>query len=808
MKIKKINISNFGLLGKKSINLENGINIIYCENKQVKAVIQNFIVCFLYGMDNDRKVFRSVFRRKYSPFSMEKTKGELVIEKNNVEYSIERTFGNSKAQDTTKVTRVLDDQEIFDLDLDQPGITFLDIGFEAFHRTMFVKNINDFMTFNNEAKLMNDIAKIKENFDNRFSFDKAVYLINSAKTIIKDMKISGNLQELYTRYAKLNEKLEKANKQVYLNSLDEGKLRDLSKRKKHLIDEYMVTESCIKYFKYVDLKNTLSNISDLEDEISKLGRDFKSIDDEILELNSNEEIKLNQEFVVDLREKVNEYKHSKKEILKINKLDLNEETKIFNRFEYLSKELDKYTPIKSKIFFYTEKIALIEKLSKEIEKVKGNNRISYLLKNVSRSKKSKTKKKYFKIYMFVIIFSILMAVLAPVFKLNVVGIIVIAITSLLLLGTVYVYRVLKDYNEVENKDINSKANKFYDLKNQLSKVEKELYPYTYYKIKKDVDSIKKIEKELDSLSFRFTEGDLSYINSVKAFRDQEKVLFELLKDFGFKDLFIQDIESFIDNLEFKLNYRKTIEDTLEARKQELSEILDGRNKYDLTSEMESLSEYADIEVYKSYEEINNEHSILKMELKNIDDEVVSLNENLKSTDNNKYQVEAIKDEISNLEETISYLESKITNIDMYISKITDIYYEFKENLSPEISTRIDYLINYLNKDSFSKPIFSHNTYEENGALLVKEKLGIEFLSVGMWDLIYFALRITIADLIYEYKGEVPLILDDLFLTYEYDKMKKALMLLQKYSKDRQVILFVSDKRELEYLKGNAYLVSV
>ena len=73
MKIKKININNFGIVTKKNINLENGINIVYCENKQIKTIIQNFIVCFLYGMDNDRKLFRNVFRRRYSPFALEKT---------------------------------------------------------------------------------------------------------------------------------------------------------------------------------------------------------------------------------------------------------------------------------------------------------------------------------------------------------------------------------------------------------------------------------------------------------------------------------------------------------------------------------------------------------------------------------------------------------------------------------------------------------------------------------------------------------------------------------------------------------------
>ena len=807
MKIKKININNFGLLSKKSINLESGINIINSENKQKKTIIQNFIVCFLYGMNNDRKVFKSVFRRRYSPFTMEKTKGELVVEKNNVEYLIERSFGNSKSQDTSSVTRISDGEKIFNLNLDQPGKTFLDMGFEAFHRTMFVKNIDDFVLFNNNSKLMNDIAKIQENFDKRFSFDKAVDLINNAKSIIKDIRISENLNELYDKYLKLNGELHKANELVYLNSLDKNKLKDLHRRKEHLINEYSVVELNRKYFKYMELKTIVSNICDLEDEIDKLTQDLKNINDDIPKLDDKS---VTEDFVDTLKEKVDTYKECKKDILKVNKLDLNEESKVFERFEYLNKELDKYLIVKSNLLFYTERIKKIDDLNNQIDDIKGNGRLSYLLKNISRTKKSKQKKNYTKLYIFIIIFSILITILAPVFNLNVNGIILISLTSFILLGLIYVYSIFRDYKDIENKDMNIEASKFYDLKNQISKIEKELYPYTYYKIKKDVESIRKIEEELDTLSIRFKDGDLSYINVIKNFREQEKALIEMLRDFNFEDIFIQDIENFIENIEFKLNHKKNIEKDLKDKNKELSDILEGKNKYDLINEMESLEEYSNIVVEKTFEEVDNEYNILKIELKNIDEEILSLKQNLENIDKNKRQVEIINGEIINLKNTIAYLESKITNVDMYINKITDIYYEFKENLSSEISMRIDYVIKYLTRDSLNSVQRNKvdRVMNNNGGLLLRERLGIEFLNTGMWDLIYFALRITIADLIYEDKGEIPFILDDLFVSYDFDKMKKALMLLEKYSKDRQVILFASTKREIEYLKGNAYIVNI
>lgn len=805
MKIKKININNFGLISNKNISLESGINIIYTENKQVKTIIQNFIVCFLYGMDNDRKGYKSVFRRKYSPFSMEKTKGELVVEKNNVEYAIERTFGGAKAQDSCTVTRVYDGEKIYNLNLDQPGQTFLDIGFEAFNRTMFVKSMDDFVSFNNNSKLMNDISKLKENFDNRFSFDKSVELINGAKSIIKDIKISGNLNELYEKYSRLTDKLNKANEVVHLNCLDKNKLSILIERREQLINQYAQVEISRKHFKYIDLKNLISQICSIEDEIDKFENDFKNIIDDIPKVNG--EI-LSDNFIEKLKERVSSYRESKKHILKVNKLDFNEECKAFERFEYLNRELEKYTIVKSNFVFYMDKVKKIDNLNKEIDNIKGNGRFRDLFskyKNSSRLKKNKQKKGYKKLCLSILLLCLCITIFAPILNVDKNGIVLISLTSLVLVGIVYVSILFNEYKHIGNDD--SQASKFYELKNQISKIENELYPYSYYKIKKDVDSIKKIEDELDVLSFRFKDGDLSYTSVVKSFKKEEKLLLEMLKNFGFEDLYIRDIENFIENLEFKLNHKEDIQKELELKKKELEEVLDNRSKSDLINEMESFEEYENVSESKTQDEIEKEYNLLKAELKNIDEEIFSIKEELKNFDNNKYQVNLINDEIASLKNTISYLESKIINIDLYINKVTDIYYELKETFSSEISNRMDYVIKYLTRDSLSTRRISGGVGSD-GSLLVKERLGIEYLNVGMWDLIYFALRITIADLIYEDKGEVPLILDDLFLSYDEDRMKKALMLLEKYSKDRQVILFASTKREVEFLKGNAYIVSI
>ena len=809
MKIKKLNINNFGLISKKTINLENGINVIYSENKQAKIVIQNFIICFLYGMDNDRKSFKSVFRRKYSPFYMESTKGELIVEKNNVDYSIQRSFGSMKSKDISCVTRVIDDEKIFNLNLDQPGKTFLDIGYEAFNRTMFVKSIDDFVN-TNDFGLMGDIAKLKENFDKRFSFDRAVNLINDAKNIIKQIKNSESLAEIYEKYSKLNDDLSVANKSVYLNYLDRDKLRNLRKRKSYLVDRCYVIENVKKHFRYNELKDIIDKISFVEDEIFNLKQDIENIK---LDMPVSENILVNREFLNELKSKVSIYKETKKQLLKADKSSLDEDENLFERFEFLNKELDNYSLIRSKFSFYFDRICKIDDLNEKLDRMKKNNKLIHLFgdnKNNSRIKKSKQKKNYNKFCIFVITISILVVILAPVFKISVRGIILISIISLILLGTTYGYMMLSNYKDVKDKDKDIETGKFYEIKNKISQIEKELYPYTYYKVKKEIDIIKSIEDELDELSLKFKEDNYSYTNVIKQFNKEEDILFNTFKEFGFEDLFIQDIENFVENLEFKLNHKENIEEDLKNKEDSLLKLLDNRSKFDLINEMESLEEYSSIKENKSLDEIENEYSVLKMELKSIDEKIIEVENVLEEAENNKKRVSSLNNEVINLRNTISYLESKIINIDVYRDRITDIYYELKENLSSEISMRMEYIIDYLTKSSFDMERNDKKYMEQNanGSVILKEKLGIEFLNFGMWDLIYFALRITVADLIYEDKGEIPLIIDDLFINYDLDRMKKALMLLEKYSKDRQVILFVSTKREIEYLRGNAYIIKI
>ncbi len=67
---------------------------------------------------------------------------------------------------------------------------------------------------------------------------------------------------------------------------------------------------------------------------------------------------------------------------------------------------------------------------------------------------------------------------------------------------------------------------------------------------------------------------------------------------------------------------------------------------------------------------------------------------------------------------------------------------------------------------------------------------LAYFSNGTADQVYFALRLALAELIFEGE-EVPLILDDPFIEYDIKRERAAMEFLKEYAKDRQVILFTA-----------------
>lgn len=68
MKIKNIQINNFGKLRNKNIELSDGINIIYGKNESGKSTLLKFITCMFYGISKNKNGKRITDYDKFTPW--------------------------------------------------------------------------------------------------------------------------------------------------------------------------------------------------------------------------------------------------------------------------------------------------------------------------------------------------------------------------------------------------------------------------------------------------------------------------------------------------------------------------------------------------------------------------------------------------------------------------------------------------------------------------------------------------------------------------------------------------------------------
>lgn len=94
MKIKELNIKNFGRLTDETIRFDDGINIIYGENESGKSTLHTFIKSMLFGMERGRgRAANSDIFSQYEPWENPNYySGMLKLESGGKTFCIERNF--------------------------------------------------------------------------------------------------------------------------------------------------------------------------------------------------------------------------------------------------------------------------------------------------------------------------------------------------------------------------------------------------------------------------------------------------------------------------------------------------------------------------------------------------------------------------------------------------------------------------------------------------------------------------------------------------------------------------------------------
>lgn len=289
--IKKIFINSFGKFNNYELEFKNGLNFIFGQNESGKSTILNFILMVLYGNQSKSKDLLQNERRRYKPWNQEVMKGFIVIEKDGIDYKIERTFLNSNSTDIVEIYNLNTGSSIDIPNPKEPGEHFFNLGYEAFKKTLFI--FSESIVINNDnkkdeitRKLINLVTTGEEDISFRNVISKLEDKIYKIKS--KSGK-QGELVDISSKIDRLRLEMETALSDEKEKEELSKKISKLNQSKKDLMNRLEKMQTLIS--KKNERQDILYSRKDFENKRSMYittneKREIEIIDEKIDELNS------------------------------------------------------------------------------------------------------------------------------------------------------------------------------------------------------------------------------------------------------------------------------------------------------------------------------------------------------------------------------------------------------------------------------------------------------------------------------------------------------------------------------------------
>ncbi len=149
------------------------------------------------------------------------------------------------------------------------------------------------------------------------------------------------------------------------------------------------------------------------------------------------------------------------------------------------------------------------------------------------------------------------------------------------------------------------------------------------------------------------------------------------------------------------------------------------------------------------------------------------------------------------------LNLKYEALDMAIDELSLADGELRSRFAPEVSRRASEIFSELTGGEFEIVHILSSDFDmdvaESSASAPRDVLQ---LSRGTLDELYLSLRLALCELILTNDEMPPMILDDIFVNFDKNRLERALDILKKLSEKRQIILFSCHEREADYLKDD------
>lgn len=842
MWIEKININGFGKLKKKDIEFSNGLNIVFGENESGKSTVQSFIKNMFYS---PRKYDSSKFDNgnliSCKPLDNERFGGciEYYISEKE-KFRIERDFENNELNIFDSLYNNI--TQDFDSSKDLGPLfasSHLGIDFNTFKNSVLVEQADlriGSTTFKELIERVLDIARIgvnTVNFDDALKCLSEELKVNVGTSRTKkrplDLVIK-RIEDMQTLKEKLMKKRECA-------LIIEGKKNEIldEKRKAESSKQLIIKirEIMFSYDKMNKKKVILNSTKKLIDSLS-------SNNEELMLLFEKE--KSFEELKQKLKVEDGDEDESNRLILEYFKIN-----ELKNRIKQNNKEMDK---INSELIFIEENLEKYKKYS-QINDIQEHDIVKYFERQQNNKE---DKRNFLKKFLDRTSFKLLIMYTS---------IILVTFVTMILQrrGYYYVYggvfvtllvTVIIDHFMLRKINIENRENDSNSLKMINSIQINSIQEYLQGK-----DKFSELESKFMNLNDKIEMIESNNVELEEEINNVRSLIIQKLKEVGIK---IEDKDEYNNIYEKVCIYNNMYN----SYKNLLIEQVGRKSRIESISYLikEILIEYSEefetevnnidevrrylIENKKEFDEIKTNMVKDLRTLKNYKSELVNLNDlvdklskeiignkefnELSTNIETKYtniekkinNLESYINEFEYLSKSVEEIDDNILEIDLNIKKLIDEKNElegyatslktamevlnsssdeFKREIVPKLCLRVSEILGKITKGRYEDIKIDNKSQIKIKNKELETVLGLEYLSGGTIDQIFLAIRIAVGEFISQNNGNLPLILDEIFIHYDDTRTLDTLRYIVDVSKDKQVVLFTCKRRELELLES-------
>ncbi len=772
MKINSVYISAFGKFEDKRFDFTDGLNLIYGENEDGKTTLMTFIRMMFYGTagKSSEELYKNP-RKKYAPRNDKPMAGSIDFESGGKKYRIERIFKASNSTDKIAVTDLSSGERETFTGKEDLGKRFLGLTLEAADRTVFLSEHGALAKNGSaEGELNSRLSNLAGTGSEEFSAEDILSRLEKAKTALitktgrggKIFKDTETLNELKSQLEK-TKRTEQERKECDLRLNNErARLASIQTEIDRLTAHIKAAEGGKRYAK-------LKEYCDAATALASINKKLLTEDGDLITVSA----------VGEAENRLNEYK-----LLSENLPALKERTERLNtEVEELKRQLDmaeSSEEIGKTLRNNKSKLDLLNTEIKELEQTADR-----LSKEALAAKMEKPRIRPILLLLAIVSLLICAAsfIVEPFKEILFIG--GACLTAIFLILT-FALRKKRQVNpeELEREEayaravLNDKQSECVELSNIIN----ELTAKEAVAKQKEISAGESFTSKYEQ--FKESNEELSTLLSRIKKIEEALCVFATSKQ---KEFSPKGMEIILYS--HKTNLQK--KENLEVRIAILKKDLDGISPEEADKELSVIPEGA-ISV-GDLDDLNERLIFKKKEYEalqqTIADDTAAARNDFRFS---KHPTE-LEHEIAELERIIAKELSFVDSVDIAYDTLSEAFNKVRETFGSVLSDRTSDIFSGLTKGKYSSVSISKSF---NISVEEKEVFGSndwQTLSDGTIDQAYFALRLTVSELLSNDGEKLPLILDDPFDRYDDQRALRAMEFLKEYSKDSQTLIFTCHK---------------